>query len=241
MSRQAVEHNLRLVPDDFAGSGEVSISASPLVVSPVVERSAQPLNFDARRIADVVLASIGLILIAPIMAILMIAIRLDSAGSPLFLQERVGRDGRRFRMLKLRTMHAAADEQKAALERHNLSSGLFKIPNDPRITRVGRFLRRKHFDEFPQLWNVVRGDMNLIGPRPLVPSEHAAIPDAARLIRERVRPGITGPWQLLGPLDAGLIELAELDVAYILSGPSTRRDLALLARTIGSIAGGRGH
>src|SRR5262249_34084402 len=129
-----------------------------------------------KRAFDVVATSIGMLAVAPIMAIIAVAIRLDSKGPIFFRQVRVGRDGRHFRIVKFRTMVVGADKQKTALREHNEGGeGLFKLAHDPRITRVGSFLRRASLDEMPQLVNVLRGEMSLVGPRPLVTDEDAQV------------------------------------------------------------------
>lgn len=231
----AAESPASLALEAFDAVGEViaaDISATDVVL---------PRHGSVRRVIDVVLAACGLIVTSPLLLVAAIAISLDSKGSPFFAQERIGRGGRPFKMLKLRTMFENSHCLRAELADQNHSNGLFKIPGDPRITRVGKLLRRNHIDELPQLWNVLCGDMTIVGPRPLVPNEHAAIPEGSRSVREYVRPGITGPWQILGPLDAGLEELVALDVEYVLAGPSAKRDLTLVARTVGAVASGRGH
>src|SRR5262249_20294035 len=143
---------------------------------------------------DVVAASIGLVVVSPIIAAIALSIWLDSKGPILFRQTRVGRDGRHFRIFKFRSMIADADAQKEVLRsRNEAGQGLFKIADDPRVTRVGRFLRRTSLDELPQLFNVVRGEMSLVGPRPLVVDEDVQVLgfDRSRL---HLTPGITGPW-----------------------------------------------
>jgi lipopolysaccharide/colanic/teichoic acid biosynthesis glycosyltransferase len=166
------------------------------------------------------------------------AIRLDSPGPALFVQARTGRNGKRFRMWKFRTMVANAEELKASLAHLNiLPPPDFKIIDDPRITRVGRLLRRTSLDELPQLWNVLVGDMTLVGPRPT-----SFRPEAYRLWHTRrleVRPGITGLWQVEGRNGMSFDERLRLDIAYIES-MSFRGDVRLLLRTVTAVVERRG-
>jgi lipopolysaccharide/colanic/teichoic acid biosynthesis glycosyltransferase len=177
----------------------------------------------AKRAIDVVLTLMGLIAIWPLFVLIGLAIRLDSAGPVFFVQTRVGRDGRPFGMIKFRSMVVNAEIQRADMQGDR--DGLcFKAKDDPRITRVGRFLRRASLDELPQLWNVLCGQMSLVGPRPALPSEVAAYPTAA-LERLRALPGITGLWQVSGRADISFDDMIALDVAYV-RHPSLRRDIA---------------
>jgi len=184
----------------------------------------------SKRVIDVVVCVLLLVVVIPALAACALAIALDSAGPIFFAQERTGRDGRRFRMLKLRTMVADAEERKAALAHLNtLPPPDFKIPNDPRITRVGRFLRATSLDELPQLFNVLRGDMSLVGPRPT--SFSADSYDLWHTHRLDVAPGITGLWQIEGRNVTTFDERLRLDVQYI-RRRSLWFDLQLLARTV---------
>ena len=168
-----------------------------------------------------------------------IAIRLDSKGSIFFSQVRVGRDARPFRVLKLRTMVVDAEQQLATLLDKNEADGpLFKIKHDPRITRVGRILRKTSIDELPQLWNVVRGDMSLVGPRPALPHETEAW-DSLLIQRLRVKPGITGMWQVQGRSNASFDDYTRLDLYYV-DNWSLLIDLAILSKTIPVVLAQRG-
>ena len=143
-----------------------------------------------------------LVLLSPMFLAAALAIKLDSKGGVFFRQERIGRGQKPFTIVKFRTMDADADSRKAEVEHLNKHRGLgddrmFKIPDDPRVTRVGRFLRRTSIDEFPQLWNVLRGEMSLVGPRPLIPHEHKFVNDWG-LRRLDLTPGLTGLWQVCG-------------------------------------------
>ncbi len=184
-----------------------------------------------KRAFDLLGASIGLLAIAPLMLILAIAVKLDGGGPVFFRQSRVGRHGRCFQMLKFRTMVPGADALKELLrERNEACEGLFKIANDPRTTRVGRLLRRSALDELPQLLNVLRGEMSLVGPRPLVLDEDSRIEGWHRR-RLALTPGMTGPWQILGPTRVPLREMVALDYFYVANW-SLWTDLKILLRTV---------
>jgi lipopolysaccharide/colanic/teichoic acid biosynthesis glycosyltransferase len=148
-----------------------------------------------------------------------------------FRQTRVGLDGREFAMLKFRSMVVGAHAQRDALRHLNESDGLFKIESDPRVTRVGRVLRRTGFDELPQLINVLRGEMSLVGPRPLVVDEDRFIEGRHRRGRLQLMPGMTGPWQLLGPARVPLNEMVAIDYLYGANW-SLWNDVKILLRTI---------
>jgi lipopolysaccharide/colanic/teichoic acid biosynthesis glycosyltransferase len=187
----------------------------------------------AKRVLDVALCLIALIVLAPFMLLLALAIRLDSPGPIFFVQERTGRHGRRFKMLKFRTMVANAEELKQTLQHLNiLPPPDFKIPDDPRITRVGRFLRTTSLDELPQLLNVLKGDMSLVGPRPtsFKPSTY----DLWHTQRLDVVPGITGLWQIEGRNEMTFDERLRLDVKYMRNA-SLHYDLWLMAMTFGAV------
>jgi exopolysaccharide biosynthesis polyprenyl glycosylphosphotransferase len=179
---------------------------------------------------DCIAASIGLIVVAPLMSILALAVRLDSKGPTFFRQVRVGRDGRPFRIYKFRSMVVEADAQKDQLRAFNeVGDGMFKITSDPRVTRVGAFLRRTSLDELPQLINVLRGEMSLVGPRPLVTDEDAQVLGLDRS-RLHLTPGMTGPWQVLGAR-VPMQEMVGIDYLYVASW-SLWLDVKLLLRTV---------
>ena len=168
-----------------------------------------------------------------------IAIRLESKGGVIFAQERVGRDGRRFRMLKLRTMVVDAEERKAELAEQNEADGpMFKIADDPRITRVGRILRKLSIDEIPQFVNVLRGEMSVVGPRPALPAEVEQWTEDVH-DRLRVLPGITGMWQVSGRSDTTFDEYKRLDLYYV-DNWSLAHDLRIVARTFRVVVASRG-
>jgi exopolysaccharide biosynthesis polyprenyl glycosylphosphotransferase len=180
-----------------------------------------------------------LLAVAPLMVVIALLIRLDGPGPVFFRQTRIGRDGRPFQMLKFRSMGTDAEERKEALRPLNEVEGLFKIAADPRITRVGRWLRRSSLDELPQLLNVLKGEMSLVGPRPLVVDEDALILglDRARL---HLTPGMTGPWQVLGSGRVPLAEMVNIDYLYAANW-SLWTDVKLLLRTIPHVLGARGR
>jgi exopolysaccharide biosynthesis polyprenyl glycosylphosphotransferase len=163
-----------------------------------------------------VLAATALLIVAPFMVLIFLAIRLDSPGPVLFRQKRVGRRNAEFEVFKLRTMHADAESLLESLREANVNADglLFKMRDDPRVTRVGRYLRRWSIDEIPQLWNVVRGDMALVGPRPPLPSEVSQY-DREIARRLLVRPGITGLWQVSGRSDLSWEDSVRLDLYYV--------------------------
>ena len=192
-----------------------------------------------KRLLDVTLSLAALLALAPLILALALAVRLTSRGPAFFVQERVGLHGRRFGMVKFRSMRVGAHAARAALAAGSDRAGLcFKMRDDPRVTRLGRILRRTSLDELPQLWNVLRGEMSLVGPRPALPEEVAAYP-AAALERLAALPGITGPWQVSGRADIGFDEMVRLDVAYV-RGATIAGDIAILARTVRVVLSGRG-
>lgn len=191
-----------------------------------------------KRGVDLVIAIPLLILIAPLLALLAIAIKLDSPGPVLFAQARVGRAGRHFRLFKLRTMAADAERGRADLLSQSTDTGWLKLNRDPRITRIGRWLRRLSVDELPQLWNVVRGEMSLVGPRPLIPAEDEHVETWARG-RLDLTPGITGYWQVLGRTRIPFEEMVKLDYLYVMNW-SLWEDVRLMLRTLPVVLGGRG-
>jgi exopolysaccharide biosynthesis polyprenyl glycosylphosphotransferase len=188
---------------------------------------------------DVLGALLGLLAISPLMIVAAIAIKLDSRGPVFFRQLRVGRHGRRFHMIKFRTMVPDADAMKDELrDRNEAMDGLFKIAADPRVTRMGRFLRITALDELPQLLNIVKGEMSLVGPRPLVIEEDERIEGWHRR-RLELMPGMTGPWQILGPARVPLKEMVALDYLYVANW-SLWTDVKILLRTVPHVLGRRG-
>jgi exopolysaccharide biosynthesis polyprenyl glycosylphosphotransferase len=188
---------------------------------------------------DRILALVTIVLAAPFLLLVGLLVRIDSPGPALYGQQRVGEGGRTFTMLKFRTMCVDADARRAALEEHNEGNGtLFKLRHDPRVTRVGAVLRRYSLDELPQLVNVVRGEMSLVGPRPPLPGEVDRYEsDAVR--RLRARPGMTGLWQVSGRSDLPWVESVRLDLWYV-DNWSLALDAQILLRTAGAVVRGRG-
>ncbi len=212
-------------------------SATPLfeVRAPVFEG----FDFWTKRAFDLVVASLLIVALAPVMAILFTAIKLDSRGPLLYRSRRPGLGGEAFNCLKLRTMVVGADQMQSTLEQDNEADGaLFKIRQDPRVTRVGALLRRFSLDELPQLLNVVRGEMSLVGPRPLPERDYELMSDRQRR-RYEVLPGMTGLWQISGRSDLTFDELVRLDFQY-LEAWSVSLDLAIIAKTIPAVLRRRG-
>lgn len=183
-----------------------------------------------KRALDIAVATVALIPIGLITPILAALIKLDSPGPVFFFQERVGRDGRTFKMVKFRSMRTDAEQQLAALKAKNEGAGLlFKMKDDPRVTRVGKVLRKLSLDELPQFWNVLVGDMSVVGPRPPLPSEVTAY-DGTVYRRLYIKPGITGLWQVSGRSDLSWEESVRLDLRYV-ENWSVMNDLQIMWRT----------
>jgi lipopolysaccharide/colanic/teichoic acid biosynthesis glycosyltransferase len=180
-----------------------------------------------------------LLAIGPLMLLIAIATKLDSRGPVLFRQLRVGQHGQRFHMFKFRTMVRDAEAMKDSLRDLNeAQEGLFKIADDPRVTRVGKLLRKSSLDELPQLFNIIRGEMSLVGPRPLVIEEDQQIEGWQRQ-RLELMPGMTGQWQILGPARVPLREMVAIDYLYIANW-SLWIDIKILLRTVPHVIGRRG-
>lgn len=191
-----------------------------------------------KRSMDIVGAFFGLLVLSPLLITVAIAIKFDSRGSVLYRQKRIGRDGKTFEMLKYRSMVTGADAQKNELAHLSETEVMFKIEDDPRVTRVGSFIRGSSIDELPQLINVLRGQMSLVGPRPLVPEEDAAITGWYRR-RSQITPGATGVWQLLGKVRIPIDEMAKLDYMYVANW-SLWSDVKIITRTITHVVLRRG-
>ncbi|MFL6238680.1 MAG: sugar transferase [Actinomycetes bacterium] len=214
------------------------LGAGPIVH--VASRERSRLQFACKEVVERSAAILAVAILAPMMIVIALAVRLTSPGPALFRQTRVGRDGREFTLLKFRTMVTGADELRAQLDHLNIceTGPLFKIPCDPRVTRVGSWLRRTSLDELPQLFNVVLGQMALVGPRPPLPSEVARYTDDVRR-RLLVKPGLTGLWQVSGRSDLSWEESVRLDLRYV-ENWSLSLDAAILARTWSAVVKGRG-
>ncbi len=193
-----------------------------------------------KRLLDIIASAILLVLLTPLFLAVALAIRIESPGPVLFRQTRVGRWGGLFTMWKFRSMYADAEARKAELLKQNEMQGgvIFKMRQDPRITRVGSFIRKTSIDELPQLWNVFKGDMSLVGPRPPVPAEvnEYSLADRRRL---EVIPGITCIWQVSGRSEIPFDQQVELDVEYIES-QSFWTDIKILLKTIPALLLGKG-
>jgi lipopolysaccharide/colanic/teichoic acid biosynthesis glycosyltransferase len=189
---------------------------------------------------DLTVSSLALVALLPLLVAVAIAIMLDSRGPVLFRQLRIGHDGKPFEMLKFRSMIVGAHAQREDLrELNEAAEGLFKIGDDPRLTRVGRTIRRWSVDELPQLINVLRGEMSLVGPRPLVPEEDSMIEGLYRR-RLDLAPGITGYWQALGSSRIPLFEMVRLDYLYVANW-SLWNDVRILFRTVPYVFGRHGR
>jgi exopolysaccharide biosynthesis polyprenyl glycosylphosphotransferase len=210
--------------------GVAVLGLNPLVLS----RSSRAL----KRAMDVFGAGLGLLLLSPLIALVALAVKLDSRGPVLFRQARVGRGGGDFRLLKFRTMVPDAEPRVAELMGHSQDPHWLKLERDPRVTRVGRVLRRFSIDELPQLWNVLTGRMSLVGPRPLTPTEHTMIAEWG-WIRLDLAPGITGLWQVLGRTSIPFEEMVKLDYVYVTNW-SLPTDLILLLKTLPAVVARRG-
>jgi exopolysaccharide biosynthesis polyprenyl glycosylphosphotransferase len=195
----------------------------------------------AKRALDVALSAFLTLLLLPLIALIAAAIKLESRGPVFFRQPRVGRGHETFGMFKFRSMYNDAEDRKRQyLGLNEAGDGvMFKIRNDPRVTRVGRVLRRLSLDELPQLFNVLTGDMSLVGPRPLIPAETEALDGAWQARRLDLRPGMTGPWQIQGRSETPFQEMVRLDYQYV-AGWSLARDVEILLATLPAVLAGRG-
>ncbi len=223
------------------GIGFHTVEGLPMlgISPPRLSRSSRLL----KRCLDVVVSVVGLVVLAPVLLVVAVTIKVDSSGPVFFRQVRMGRRGQQFRIWKFRTMAVDAEQRKPALahlNKHARNGGdprMFKIHNDPRITRVGAFLRRYSLDELPQLLNVLRGEMSLVGPRPLILDEDRHVHEWGRE-RLNLKPGVTGPWQVLGRSSIPFEEMVRLDYLYV-TGWSLFRDAGLIVRTVPAVVRGR--
>ena len=199
------------------------------------ERKSDFYKFCKRGI-DVIVAGVGLILLSPIITIVACAIKLTSKGPIFFLQKRVGKNGELFNMYKFRSMVVNAEELKEKLKHKNEMSGpMFKMKDDPRVTKVGKFIRKTSLDELPQLWNVLKGDMSLVGPRPSLPKEVEQF-DSWMFKRLTVRPGLTCYWQVSGRNNIDFEDWMKLDVKYV-EERNFWIDIKLIFKTVGVLFG----
>jgi exopolysaccharide biosynthesis polyprenyl glycosylphosphotransferase len=195
----------------------------------------------AKRALDTLGSLALLTLFSPVMIAIAVAVKLESRGPVFFRQPRAGRGNSSFQMIKFRSMYVDAEQRKAEMEKLNEASDgvMFKIRKDPRVTRVGRFIRRFSLDELPQLFNVLKGEMSLVGPRPLIFPETAALEEDWHLRRLELRPGLTGPWQVYGRSQSPFQEMVRFDYQYV-AGWSLARDVEILLATIPAVLSGRG-
>jgi exopolysaccharide biosynthesis polyprenyl glycosylphosphotransferase len=233
--------DVRVVPDMYDGlawNARVEyIGQFPTI--PLHRRDFPIGGILVKRVLDITVSTVGLVVGAPVMLAIAIAIRMDSEGKILYKAQRIGRKGRAFPCYKFRTMVHNADQLKAELQHMNERDGvLFKIAKDPRITRVGRVLRKYSLDELPQFYNVLKGDMSLVGPRPPMAAEVEQY-DLAHLRRLDVLPGITGLWQVEARQDPSFDSYISLDTAYV-ENWNLLMDLRILARTVGVVLSGTG-
>lgn len=239
---QRLRLDVEMVPELF-GCEPVGTEVERVGELPVICLHAERLpavGLGVKRVVDVVGAGLALVAMAPFMAVIAGMIKLDSPGPALYRAQRVGRKSRLFRCYKFRTMVNDADKLKDSLREQNQKSGpSFKMGNDPRITRLGRFLRRYSLDELPQLWNVLKGDMSLVGPRPHPLDEFAGY-EIEHLARLDVTPGVTGLWQVSARRDPSFEHNMELDREYIRTW-SLQLDLRILLRTFLAVARGSGE
>jgi exopolysaccharide biosynthesis polyprenyl glycosylphosphotransferase len=238
---RAVGIDVRVVPDLYDGlAWNATVEYIGQFPTIPLHRRDLPIGaFLLKRVLDTTGAALALVILSPLMLIIMAAIKLDSKGSAFYRAQRIGRKGRTFTCYKFRTMCNDADILKAKLQDQNERDGiLFKIANDPRITRVGRILRKYSLDELPQFYNVLRGDMSLVGPRPPIASEVEQY-DLAHLRRLDVLPGMTGLWQVEARQDPSFDSYISLDTAYV-ENWSLWLDMKILARTVGVVFSGTG-
>jgi lipopolysaccharide/colanic/teichoic acid biosynthesis glycosyltransferase len=242
---QSVSRSLTTQPEPGSSPGALRADG---VLRASNERDALP-GFSApglplrsralKRVVDVVFSGVALILLAPVLLLIALGIKLDSAGPVFYVSERIGKNSRMFRCLKFRTMVRDAEQRRRSLLHRNERDGiLFKIADDPRVTRIGRLLRRYSLDELPQFFNVLRGEMSVVGPRPPIASEVKEY-NRIHLRRLTVTPGITGLWQTQGRHDPSFESYVSLDLTYI-ENWSLGLDLRIMAHTLGVLLSGSG-
>jgi lipopolysaccharide/colanic/teichoic acid biosynthesis glycosyltransferase len=228
----------RRISYDPAFASDTVALAEPLPIeAPALRR--RPVYEFTKRAVDILLSFVALTALTPVFLAVALAIKLDSRGPVFYRQTRMGKDAKPFTMLKFRSMFHRPIDLPPELLAHNESNGpLFKMRNDPRVTRVGRLIRRASIDELPQLINVLWGHMSLVGPRPPLPREFEGFETVQRL-RLRVVPGVTGPWQVSGRSNLPFEEMVRLDLGYI-ERRSLLLDLKLLLLTVPTVLLGRG-
>lgn len=199
---------------------------------PLFEMKNRNLFWIGKRIQDICFSLAGLILLSPLLLLIALLIKVeDPKGAVIFAQTRVGKNGKTFKMYKFRSMVSGAEAMLGNLmEQNEISGAMFKMKNDPRITRVGRFIRKTSLDELPQLMNVLKGNMSLVGPRPPLPREVADY-TSYDMMRLLVVPGCTGLWQISGRNHVGFREMVELDLEYI-ANQSFKKDIVIMCKTV---------
>lgn len=236
MPREFDSGAARAFPRDPSPISEPTVPADrwPVLVLP------SPAADDrVKRWIDVILAAVLLVVSLPVLLAAMLAIRLTNGRPVFFVQQRVGQHCRAIRMFKLRTMRTGAEREESRLARDRATGIFFKLEDDPRTTRLGRWLRKYSVDEIPQLLNVLKGDMSLVGPRPLLPLDFAAFPKSDQMRRFSVKPGVTGLWQVSGRNRLDDRDRIRLDLEYV-DRWSRGLDLRILARTIPAVIRGDG-
>jgi exopolysaccharide biosynthesis polyprenyl glycosylphosphotransferase len=233
--------DIKLIPDLFELSlSRVQVeSVGGIPLLDVRERPLRSLARAVKRGLDVLIGGIGLLLALPLLGVLALLIRLESSGPAFLRQDRIGLNGKRFTCFKLRTMRLDAESMRDALDSMNETAGpIFKIRDDPRRTRLGRGIRRWSLDELPQLWNVLKGDMSIVGPRPPLPREVAGY-DEWHMRRLEIKPGMTGIWQVSGRSDLPFDEMVMMDIYYV-DNWSLPLDMKIMLRTILPVLARRG-
>ncbi|ALB47630.1 sugar transferase [Clostridium beijerinckii] len=209
---------------------QLEFNGEEILIRERIEGASRRGYYFLKRSMDIFCSIIGLLVLSPILLAVGIAIRLESKGPIIFSQERIGKGGRRFKIYKFRSMVVNAEELKEKLNAKNEMSGpMFKIKEDPRVTKVGKFIRRTSIDEFPQLFNVFKGEMSLVGPRPSLPKEVINFEDWM-LERLEVKPGLTCYWQVYGRNDIDFNDWMKLDVKYVRER-NTLIDIKLIIKT----------
>ncbi len=233
--------SVKVVPDQFDFSINV-LKDFRIGFIPLLEYSSKAVHgteLIGKRITDIILSAVGLFLLFPLFILLAILIKFKSKGGVFYISKRIGKKGEIFNFYKFRTMVTDAEKMLKELRERNETDGpIFKIKNDPRITRIGRFMRRYSLDELPQLWNVLKGDMSIVGPRPL-PVGQVEKKDLKQLKRLEIKPGISGLWQIRGRSDASFGRLIKWDVWYIRNW-SLWLDLKIIFKTIPAVLKGKG-
>lgn len=229
-------NNLDLSAEEQLENAESSCAFAEHTDTYITEQTDSKAVYEFfKRAFDIVCSFLAFVVLSPVLLLVAIAIVIDDFGNPFFIQDRVGKNGKVFRMFKFRTMYKDAEARKSELVQDNESDGVhFKIKKDPRITRIGGFLRRTSIDELPQLLNVLAGHMSIIGPRPFIKSEQALLPDE----RLAVIPGLSCYWQLENTCDMPIEEQLELDYKYIRER-SFLTDIKIIFKTIAVVFKGK--